>query len=115
MYLSLAGVQGFEPRSADPESAVLPLNDTPIHAQQRPSYPLFVRRMILQLLRVVKRHVAACAQNRLLTRRHVMPVALVTITPMAVLTRNGSNASIFQGLSVDMASSQRSSDVRQEA
>ena len=31
MYiLSMAGVQGFEPQSADPESAVLPLNDTPI-------------------------------------------------------------------------------------
>ena len=30
MYtLSMAGVQGFEPQSADPESAVLPLNDTP--------------------------------------------------------------------------------------
>ena len=28
--LSMAGVQGFEPQSADPESAVLPLNDTPI-------------------------------------------------------------------------------------
>jgi hypothetical protein len=28
--LSKAGVQGFEPQSADPESAVLPLNDTPI-------------------------------------------------------------------------------------
>ncbi len=27
---SLAGVQGFEPQLADPESAVLPLNDTPI-------------------------------------------------------------------------------------
>src|SRR5258708_6268383 len=27
---SLAGVQGFEPRLADPESAVLPLNDTPL-------------------------------------------------------------------------------------
>ncbi len=26
-----AGVQGFEPQSADPESAVLPLNDTPMH------------------------------------------------------------------------------------
>ena len=25
----MAGVQGFEPQSADPESAVLPLNDTP--------------------------------------------------------------------------------------
>jgi hypothetical protein len=25
----LAGVQGFEPQLADPESAVLPLNDTP--------------------------------------------------------------------------------------
>ena len=25
-----AGVQGFEPRLADPESAVLPLNDTPM-------------------------------------------------------------------------------------
>jgi hypothetical protein len=28
--LFLAGVQGFEPQSADPESAVLPLNDTPM-------------------------------------------------------------------------------------
>ncbi len=27
---SLAGVQGFEPQLADPESAVLPLNDTPM-------------------------------------------------------------------------------------
>ena len=27
--LSGAGVQGFEPQLADPESAVLPLNDTP--------------------------------------------------------------------------------------
>ena len=27
----MAGVQGFEPQSADPESAVLPLNDTPSH------------------------------------------------------------------------------------
>ncbi len=26
----LAGVQGFEPRSTDPESVVLPLNDTPL-------------------------------------------------------------------------------------
>ena len=26
----LAGVQGFEPQLADPESAVLPLNDTPM-------------------------------------------------------------------------------------
>jgi hypothetical protein len=26
----LAGVQGFEPQLADPESAVLPLNDTPL-------------------------------------------------------------------------------------
>ena len=26
----LAGVQGFEPQLTDPESAVLPLNDTPI-------------------------------------------------------------------------------------
>ncbi len=33
----LAGVQGFEPQLADPESAVLPLNDTPIS---------FVRSMI---------------------------------------------------------------------
>ena len=30
MNLSEAGVQGFEPQSADPESAVLPLNDTPL-------------------------------------------------------------------------------------
>lgn len=29
IHLSMAGVQGFEPRLADPESAVLPLNDTP--------------------------------------------------------------------------------------
>src|SRR5581483_7148009 len=28
--LFAAGVQGFEPRLADPESAVLPLNDTPM-------------------------------------------------------------------------------------
>jgi hypothetical protein len=35
--LKLAGVQGFEPQLADPESAVLPLNDTPIS---------FVRSMI---------------------------------------------------------------------
>ena len=28
---ALAGVQGFEPQLADPESAVLPLNDTPRH------------------------------------------------------------------------------------
>ena len=27
----LAGVQGFEPQLADPESAVLPLNDTPMY------------------------------------------------------------------------------------
>ena len=32
MYiLSMAGVQGFEPQLADPESAVLPLNDTPLY------------------------------------------------------------------------------------
>ena len=30
MLLNPAGVQGFEPQLADPESAVLPLNDTPI-------------------------------------------------------------------------------------
>jgi hypothetical protein len=29
-WFSVAGVQGFEPQLADPESAVLPLNDTPI-------------------------------------------------------------------------------------
>ena len=27
----MAGVQGFEPQLADPESAVLPLNDTPLY------------------------------------------------------------------------------------
>src|SRR5260370_41133466 len=32
---SLAGVQGFEPQLADPESAVLPLNDTPIYLAER--------------------------------------------------------------------------------
>ena len=32
---SLAGVQGFEPQLADPESAVLPLNDTPIYFVER--------------------------------------------------------------------------------
>jgi hypothetical protein len=26
----MAGVQGFEPQLTDPESAVLPLNDTPL-------------------------------------------------------------------------------------
>ncbi len=30
VFANLAGVQGFEPQLADPESAVLPLNDTPI-------------------------------------------------------------------------------------
>ena len=30
IHLSMAGVQGFEPQLADPESAVLPLNDTPM-------------------------------------------------------------------------------------
>jgi hypothetical protein len=29
----LAGVQGFEPQLTDPESAVLPLNDTPLSLQ----------------------------------------------------------------------------------
>ena len=49
--LSVAGVQGFEPRSADPESAVLPLNDTPSEQYRC----LSVCRIIPQLLRVVKR------------------------------------------------------------
>ena len=31
IHLSVAGVQGFEPQLADPESAVLPLNDTPLY------------------------------------------------------------------------------------
>ena len=29
-HLSMAGVQGFEPQLTDSESAVLPLNDTPL-------------------------------------------------------------------------------------
>lgn len=35
--VSLAGVQGFEPQLTDPESAVLPLDDTPIFGRQTDS------------------------------------------------------------------------------
>lgn len=45
-FLKVAGVQGFEPQSADPESAVLPLNDTPSR---------FNGAMIPQVLPLVKR------------------------------------------------------------
>jgi hypothetical protein len=37
--LSWAGVQGFEPQLADPESAVLPLNDTPMIIQASNDFP----------------------------------------------------------------------------
>ena len=43
----VAGVQGFEPQLTDPESAVLPLNDTPRHLS-------FVSSIIPQVLSVVK-------------------------------------------------------------
>jgi hypothetical protein len=43
--LSVAGVQGFEPQSADPESAVLPLNDTPL--EQAEGCLSLVKSMIL--------------------------------------------------------------------
>lgn len=32
---ALAGVQGFEPQLTDPESAVLPLDYTPMHGTRR--------------------------------------------------------------------------------
>src|SRR6266700_5414091 len=35
-----AGVQGFEPQLADPESAVLPLNDTPMYLQETKLLPV---------------------------------------------------------------------------
>jgi hypothetical protein len=43
----MAGVQGFEPQLTDPESAVLPLNDTPKHLS-------FARSIIPQVLNLVK-------------------------------------------------------------
>ena len=43
--LSVAGVQGFEPQSADPESVVLPLNDTPLLCNSR-KYSIYYLREV---------------------------------------------------------------------
>ena len=50
----VAGVQGFEPQLTDPESAVLPLDDTPPSRSKR-LYPRFCSMSVISLCRLGRR------------------------------------------------------------